>query len=398
MTSARNGFPWQASVGAGVEEFELVKDNQQVLVNGRTFTGPLNVVRKATLGEISFVDLGADGRTSASVAATQNADGTVAPEDDRDAGDAFTAEAVRSQAIAETNRITAVRRVCAGRFPEIEGQAIRDGWDAMRTELEVLRSTRPRSPGIGSGDGGVSGAVLEAACLLTAKLDGVERLYPEQTLELASRRFRGGIGLQELLLEAAWANGYTGRNFRDHRTVLRYAFGRGIEAAFSTVDIGGILSNVANKFLLDGFFSVERTWRNVCAVRNVSDFKTVTSYRLIGKDQYELVAPGGEIQHGPIKEMTYPFRVDTFAKMLSLDRRDIVNDDLGLFDETARNLGRAAMRSLSDLVYQVLLANAGNFFSSGHANYDTGTGTALSSASLGAGIAEMISPSDSCLV
>ena len=32
----------------------------------------------------------------------------------------------------------------------------------------------------------------------------------EQTLELASRRFRGGIGLQELLLEAAWANGYTG--------------------------------------------------------------------------------------------------------------------------------------------------------------------------------------------
>ena len=221
----------------------------------------------------------------ASVAATRNPDGTVTPEDDHDEGDALTVEAVRAQAIAETNRITAVRRVCAGRFPEIESQAIRDGWDAMRTELEVLRSTRPRSPGIGSGDGGVSGAVLEAACLLTAKLDGVERLYPEQTLEQASRRFRGGIGLQELLLEAAWANGYTGRNFRDHRTVLRYAFGRGIEAAFSTVDIGGILSNVANKFLLDGFFSVERTWRNVCAVRNVSDFKTVTSYRLVGKDQ-----------------------------------------------------------------------------------------------------------------
>jgi hypothetical protein len=57
--------------------------------------------------------------------------------------------------------------------------------------------------------------------------------------------------------------------FRAHRTVLRYAFGRGIEAAFSTVDIGGILSNVANKFLLEGFFSVDCTWRNVCAVRNV---------------------------------------------------------------------------------------------------------------------------------
>jgi hypothetical protein len=52
------------------------------------------------------------------------------------------------------------------------------------------------------------------------------------------------------------------------------------------------------------------------------------------------------------------------------------------------------MRSLSDLVYQVLLANAGNFFSSGHANYDTGPATALSSGSLGAGIAKMMSQRD----
>src|SRR5690606_3523268 len=95
---------------------------------------------------------------------------------------------------------------------------------------------------------------------------------------IAAKRFRGGIGLQELLLEAAWANGYTGRNFRDSRAVLKFAFKPDISAAFSTIDIGGILSNVANKFLLEGFFSVERTWRNITAVRNVSDFKTVTSY------------------------------------------------------------------------------------------------------------------------
>ena len=69
VVSARNGFPWQASIGAAVEEFEFVKENQKILVNGREFLGPVNVVRKATLGEISFVDLGADGATSASVVA-----------------------------------------------------------------------------------------------------------------------------------------------------------------------------------------------------------------------------------------------------------------------------------------------------------------------------------------
>ncbi len=70
VISARNGFPWQASIGASVEQFEFVKEGQSVLVNGREFKGPVNVIRKATLGEISFVDLGADGNTSASVAAS----------------------------------------------------------------------------------------------------------------------------------------------------------------------------------------------------------------------------------------------------------------------------------------------------------------------------------------
>jgi len=140
---------------------------------------------------------------------------------------------------------------------------------------------------------------------------------------LSKAGFHGGIGLQELLLEAAWANGYTGRNFRDSRAVLRFAFKGDLQAGFSTVDIGGIISNVANKFLLDGFFSVERTWRNICAVRNVSDFKTVTSYRLIGTDQYERVAPGGELKHGTLGQESYTNRADTYGLMLSIDRRDL---------------------------------------------------------------------------
>jgi hypothetical protein len=381
VTSAKNGFPWQASVGASVEEFEFVKENQQVLVNGRSFTGPLNVVRKATLGEISFVDLGADGRTSASVAAQEPGDPPVQPEP---VTPEPTADEVRARAVVETNRIAAVRRICGGRFGDIEAQAIRDGWDATRTELEVLRATRPRTAVPHGGDVPVTGSVLEAACLLTAKLDGIDKLVDPQSLDLASRRYRGGIGLQELLLEAAWANGYTGRNFRDHRTVLRYAFGRGIEAGFSTVDIGGILSNVANKFLLDGFFSVERTWRNVCAVRNVSDFKTVTSYRLVGKDQYELVAPGGEIKHGTLGNETYSNKADTYGLMLSIDRRDVINDDLGAITTVPQKLGRGSGLKINDVFWTTFLNNAA-FFAAGNNNYLAGAATALGIDGLTAG-------------
>ena len=64
-----NGFPWQASIGGPVLEAEFVPDGQTVEVNGRTFEGPLHVVRRMTLKEISFVDSGADGETKAVVAA-----------------------------------------------------------------------------------------------------------------------------------------------------------------------------------------------------------------------------------------------------------------------------------------------------------------------------------------
>ncbi|KAA0213583.1 MAG: hypothetical protein EDM82_12550 [Cyanobacteria bacterium CYA] len=334
VASSRNGFPWQASVGASVEEFEFIKDNQKATVNGQEITGPVNVVRKATLGEISFVDLGADGRTSASIAARQHKEPSVMADDSNPTpsatppvtGTEQSPEQIRAAALAETARIDAIRKVCGGKHTSIEAQAIRDGWDATRTELEVLRASRPKAPAIHVPDRSVTSEVLEAACFQSAKLEGIEKVCSTQAIEIAAKRFQGGLGLQELLFEAAIANGYTGRTFRDSRRVLEAAFGRGVEAGMTTIDVGGILSNVANKFLLEGFFSVERVWRSICAVRNVSDFKTVTSYRLVGKDQYEQVAPGGELKQGTLGEETYTNKADTYGLMLSIDRRDIINE------------------------------------------------------------------------
>jgi hypothetical protein len=399
VASSKNGFPWQASVGTSVEEFEFVKASQTTLVNGRQFSGPINVVRKATLGEISFVDLGADAATSASIAAQQADDDdesssceTVpAPTEPVPASPPPTppavppaVEALRVQMAAESDRLAAVRRICAGRFPAIEARAIRDGWDATRTELEVLRATRPAAPAIHVPDNRITAPVLEAACYLTAGLrTGIETCDPA-TRDLAARRFDRGIGLQELFMEAAWANGYTGRSFRDRRGLMRAAFGQSVEAGFSAIDIGGILSNVANKFLLDGFFAVERVWRNICSVRNVSDFKTVTSYRLIGKDQYELVAPGGELKHGTLGNESFTNKADTYGLMLSIDRRDIINDDLGAITTVPRKLGRGSGLKINDVFWTTFMANNA-FFAAGNKNLISGASSALGIDGLTAG-------------
>jgi hypothetical protein len=379
VTSSKNGFPWQASVGASVEEYEFVKENQQVTVNGKQQQGPVNVVRKSTLGEISFVDLGADGATSASVAASrESGDGSLEQEDAYGVDTGLSSpESIRAAAAAETDRIAAVRKACGGRHPQIEARAIRDGWNEQRTELEVLRADRPSAPAIHSRDTTVTALMLEAACMLTGKAPDVEKDYDEPILDAADRRFKGGINFQELLLEAAWANGYDGRTFRDHRAVLRFAFSHGIAAASSTIDIGGILSNVANKFLLDGFFSVERTWRNICAIRSVTDFKTVTSYRLIGKDQYEQVQPGGEIKQGTLGQEVYTNKADTYGLVLSIDRRDIINDDLNAITTVPRKLGRGSGLKINDVFWTTFMNNAA-FFAVGNKNYVAGADTALS--------------------
>lgn len=72
VASSRRGFPWQASIGATVHEFESIKTGDKATVNGKTVKGPVLIARKTTLSEISFVPIGADRGTSAKVAAHQN--------------------------------------------------------------------------------------------------------------------------------------------------------------------------------------------------------------------------------------------------------------------------------------------------------------------------------------
>ena len=100
------------------------------------------------------------------------------------------------------------------------------------------------------------------------------------------------------------------------------------------------------------------------------------------------------LKHGSVKEATYKYSVDTFGKMLRSTGGTSSTTTWALFDDTATSLGRAAMRSLSDLVYKVLLANAGSFFGAGNGNYDAGAGTALAATSLATGIARMMAQRD----
>ena len=80
----------------------------------------------------------------------------------------------------DPRNIEAIRKVCAGKHSDIEAKAIEEGWDEVRTELHVLRASRPQVPAVASSPRNTSPQVFEAvvAALKLAQV-GV-KLLPHQ--------------------------------------------------------------------------------------------------------------------------------------------------------------------------------------------------------------------------
>ncbi len=377
---AKGGFRFQASVGVTPTDYERVPPGKSIEANGRTIKSPasgLLFVKSSTLREVSIVAIGADGSTSVAIAASQKEsqmpEETITP----------TAEQIREQAASETERITAIRQVCGGRFSDIEATAIRNGWDVQQTELAVLRESRPKVPIIHARDHAPTNATIEAAILSHMGCEGLaeEQLGPQAMQQARDLRCTNLVDLCRYSLQA------DGREAPQGREAM-------IQAALTTYSLPVALGNAANKVLFESYDETPATWRAFAAIKSAKDFKDHTGVRPSDTGDLSEVAKGGELKHGSLDESTYTYSVDTFGKMLSIDRRDIINDDLSMFEDTARSLGRTAMRSLSDLVYKVLLANAGSFFASGNGNYDEGAPTALDAASLAVGLARMMAQRD----
>jgi hypothetical protein len=171
--SGSRGFPWQASIGADILEAQFIPNGSTVVVNGRSFDGPLYVIRRSVLKEISFVDNAADGGTVATVAAAQEetlisekdtsmdeknkekSTETPVKEESPKTPETIQAKApdvvdpvaqMRQRVADETLRIGSIQQLCGGKHPDIEARAIAEGWDATRCELEVLRASRPTAP------------------------------------------------------------------------------------------------------------------------------------------------------------------------------------------------------------------------------------------------------------
>jgi hypothetical protein len=186
--------------------------------------------------------------------------------------------------------------------------------------------------------------------------------YGDKTVETAQSRDMRGMGLHELFHMVIQAAGSFARPGRMSEDTIRTAFYadrtlRASGGSFSTISLSGILSNVANKALLEAYTAVESIATQICAQSDVNDFKQVTRYRMTGQGIFEKVGPDGELKHAQLSEESYSNQIDTYGKIISLTRRMIINDDLSAFLQIPRILGRESALAVESAVFTLLLSN-----------------------------------------
>ena len=426
VRAAKNGFSWQASVGGKMTKPPVfIKAGKTVKVNGREIDGPVYLVSGFKWIETSIVAIGADAdRASTTIAATL-AEGKTMNEDlknfvikagfdpadledsqieffkkqleaqpkpassqKRTLEDVVATEQARQD---RTRRITDLTAEAMSSNPNsieaikaLAELAIEGEWEVEKFELELLRATRASSGLTFSSrhrPKGVSNEVLEAAACQTAGLENVDKHFSDQTLDAVDKSYRNGLGLKQLILLAAQANGYRG-NFSGEVTqeAMKYAFadqsGIAATSGFSTVSLPSILSNVANKFVKQGFNAVESNWRSVGAIRSVRDFKQITTNSLVGDYTLEETAATGELKHGQPGGVVYNNQAAEYGRIIGISRRDIINDDTSALSAIPMKLGRGGALALNRVFWSTFLDNS-SFFTAGNNNVNTGTDSAL---------------------
>lgn len=443
VAQSKAGADWQLSIGADVKECELVQGKREV--NGQEIEGPFYHIRKSVLREVSIVAVGADARTSLKVTAQFNitnpnlnegemntmsedkkepkavtaaaepakaepakkveAAAPTAPATEPEkkpdtakaeaAPAAITASATdltataREAAVAavkaERERVSAIQSICNGEFPEIEKEAISAGWTPEVVTKKVLETIRTERPAANvnisvktAPEGGELRKTIEAAMCLRVGVsaDQLEKSYGAQTVEAGMRDM--DMPLRQLLIECMKLDGIPYSRGFDNET---------IRAAFSSVSLPGILSNVANKKLLQSYEAQPIIATKLCSTGDLNDFKENDRFRLTDVGDLLPIAPDGEIKDGGLIEESAKNQLDTYGKRFCLTRKMIINDDLSAFMKVPVAMGNRAARLIDQLFFSRLLRNPAQqdgkaLFSTAHRNLLSGASSALSADSL----------------
>ena len=283
-----------------------------------------------------------------------------------------------------TELAAAAQKDANGKPFEIRGEVTGGGQDAQETKLSQMQSAMllRSNPKL----------FLSKDHRGVAYLNGCGEDVQRKHEDLA-REYRG-FSLLEMAREYLSLRGISHRGMNKMQIAELALRGNGTRietfGAESTSDFPAILANVANKTLRMAYEAYPRTFQALAKQVTAADFKPINRVQLSDAPALQQINEKGEFHRANLTDSNQNYSLATFGEIVALTRKVIINDDLQAFTRVPAVLGVAAAQLESNTVWAVITANQVMqqdnvaLFNSAHNNLQTGAGTSIITAALGA--------------
>lgn len=280
-------------------------------------------------------------------------------------------EEIKAEAVkAERERAAGIRAAVAkaGLAPTFGDELVGNGWTIAEAQAMIIDKWSKEG--------------VQAQSSARVEADGVDKFVEGATQSLMAR-----AGLEKRdpsnefnnrslfdIAEATLVQAGAGTRGMDKMSLVQAAFSPRAAITHTSSDFTRILANVANKAMLKGYEEAGETFQRWTAAGSLPDFKPQSRVDLNLFPSLEKVEEGAEYTYGTIGDRGESIQLATYGRLFSVTRQAIINDDMSAMVRVPQRMGRAAIRTVGNLVYAILTGNPlmadGNALFSGAHNND----------------------------
>lgn len=265
-------------------------------------------------------------------------------------------DAIAAKARDEALKIEAKRRedvaavfaMFPGQHADLQAQCLMDGSVTKAKAQELLLAK------LGSQSEPLGHDVRVTTDHRTKVMDGFTNALMARGGLISSKgqernEFRG-YGMTEMARMCLENRGVSTRNM-DRLEMVGAAF------THSSGDFPNLLQNVMFKSMLKGWEEAPETFQTWTNKGILTDFKPASRVGLNSVPNLDEIPAGAEYKYGTVGDRGETIQLATYGKLISMNRQTIINDDLQAFTRIPMMMGRAALRTIGNLVYAVLTSN-----------------------------------------
>lgn len=369
LAMIREGHLDSGSVGYEQVESTWIPEKESMLHNGRSFEGPVLLTRKWSLKEFSLVAIGADPYAKAreEVKPVLTSREAVEPnfkeknemENENkivEQPQTVDVEAIKREAInAEALRAAKITELCTRHnCPELAAEFIRTSANIESVQDKILDTLASRTTAVSTASRVEMGAT-DAQKFRAAASDGLlMRAGMNLAEKAAGAESFQGAGFKAIARECLKRAGVENVNLMTDSQLFDKVLQRG---SMGSEDFGIILDAAANKAATKGFKQAPAQWRNFCSKGILPNLETATRVNIDDVSNLIETPEGATVQSGIVGNKGEEIRLINYARKLTITRRALLADDVGVFNALFGRFGSRAMNLTDSLAFGVITNN-----------------------------------------